>query len=462
MLENTLELKNQSNGHKQLHRRIIDTTYHNNQNSNYTENIERLDSQFNYESNKDYYWGPPELSIFYGTSLYDQASSSQKLALNHLYWTTQYNQTAATEANAILYNQITEGVFSAFGGCDVLCQELSLETAQEHHHIHAFHSVSYKTKKGLFGDNKLKVFRKNKTIKNKLIINREFSELFPLLETTKNHWKRYQEVAFRLINDQLVQNNQTKIYSDYFKKMEKENEQIPIQTTGLLGQVIPKSFSKFVTLNFGTSPFLACVFYATRYLANILLKNYEYRYLQYYRDLAKTEAFIPIPTAISYYHMLDESFHTNISKLIAQDLYKEFTKPTLYEKFMANSILHRSQSLLLGGLSAVMPATFRNDSLFITPLYQILRSSIFEMSQEEAVDWLEKCLCHEHEGFHLNLKWHQHLLSDLRKAFYPIDYLWTVNRELGVMASANSINKNIISNRQSFAQFKKTIEHDLE
>ena len=244
--------------------------------------------------------------------------------------------------------------------------------------------------------------------------------------------------------------------------MEKENEQIPIQTTGLLGQVIPKSFSKFVTLNFGTSPFLACVFYATRYLANILLKNYEYRYLQYYRDLAKTEAFIPIPTAISYYHMLDESFHTNISKLIAQDLYKEFTKPTLYEKFMANSILHRSQSLLLGGLSAVMPATFRNDSLFITPLYQILRSSIFEMSQEEAVDWLEKCLCHEHEGFHLNLKWHQHLLSDLRKAFYPIDYLWTVNRELGVMASANSINKNIISNRQSFAQFKKTIEHDLE
>ena len=117
------------------HEQLTANTYKNNCASNYTEIIEQLDRDFTYEENKDSYWGPQELSLFYGTNLFKQASETQKLALNHLYWVTQYNQTAATEANAILYNQVTEEVFSALGDCTLLCKELSLETDQEHHHI---------------------------------------------------------------------------------------------------------------------------------------------------------------------------------------------------------------------------------------------------------------------------------------------------------------------------------------
>jgi hypothetical protein len=120
------------------HVKLTEINYRRNTESDFTEKIEELDKHFNYSSNSNHYWSEPELSLLYGTPLYEEASPSQKLALNHLYWATQYNQTAATEANAVLYNQVTAGVFTQISGYETLCQELDLETEQERHHIHAF------------------------------------------------------------------------------------------------------------------------------------------------------------------------------------------------------------------------------------------------------------------------------------------------------------------------------------
>lgn len=139
--------KGSSGNAEKKHLKITEINYRRNTESDYTEQIEALDKAFNYDQNRDYWWSEPELSLLYGTPLYEGASLSQRKALNHLYWATQYNQTAATEANAVLYNQVTAGVFAAMGGYDTLCEELDLETAQERHHIHAFHSIGYKTKK---------------------------------------------------------------------------------------------------------------------------------------------------------------------------------------------------------------------------------------------------------------------------------------------------------------------------
>lgn len=435
-------------------KKLPETIYSNNKKSDYTEKIKALDNLFDYESQRSYYWGPAELSTFYGTPLYDQASSSQKLALNHLYWVTQYNQTAATEANAILYNQVTEGLFSAIKGCDILCQELSLETAQEHYHIHAFHTVGYRVKRSLFGLGRLQKPRKKISKSHKIRHKSGKPHNYTL--------GKLQEYILHLISSQRLKNNSSKLYSDYLKTLEEKKEPVPIQTTGLLGQVIPPSLSQLMTVSFGTSPFLACFFYATRYLANILLKNYEYRYYQYYRQLVRTNKSIPVPTALSYYHMLDESFHTTISQVIAQDLYKEFPQPTMYERLVSNTIIYRGQLLMLSGLSGVMPATFRDDSTFLQPLYQTLRSSLFEMSHQDALHWLEKCVCHEHEGFHLNIKYHERLLSNMRQAFHSLDYLWPVNRELGVMASGTCLNKILKNNRQNFIRFAQRIEADFD
>lgn len=432
------------------HHKLTEVTYQNNVDSDYTEKIKELDKSFSY-SNSDY-WGEPRLSLLYGTPLYAEASPSQKKALNHLYWIRQYSQTAATEANAILYNQVTAGVFANLGGYDTLCQELDLETEQEHHHIHAFQKISAKTRRALIGKSVLKTPRQRKPneLKNAL------TKLAPL-SPNGDSLLAFRETSFRLVTNKVMLRGQADYYSQYLRELDRQGERLPAQTTGLLGQLAPRSVQQFFTLNCGSSPFLACLFYVTRFMANMVLKNYEYRYVQYYRELEKQGKSIPVPTAVSYYHLLDESFHTTTSQLIAKELYKDFPKPTAYEKYIANLTIRRVQSVGLNGLSGGLPAVFKNDALFVLSLSQLLQSPVFEMSAQEALYWLEKCLCQEHEGFYSNLKYHQSLLSDLRRFFDGMDYLWPVNREMSIMATGGSISKAIQSNRKAFKQFSKTV-----
>lgn len=439
------------------HHKITEKTYKNNVDSDYTEKIKELDKSFVYKEHSDYYWSEPELSILYGSPLYEQASSSQKIALNHLYWATQYNQTAATEANAVLYNQITAGVFATMSEYNTLCQELDLETIQERSHIHAFHAIGYKTKRALLGKmafnvsakktSKYNIFSKT-TLRNRKLFNQNQQSF---------SWEKSQEHFLHFITSKILLRNQGQYYSQYLKELNNKGESLPAQTTGLLGQLVSRPQSKFLTLNCGSSPFLATVFYVTRFLANMLLKNYEYRYSKYYRNLEKKDKFIPAPTAISHYHLLDEGFHTTTSGLISQELYKDFAKPIAYEKFVANLIVYRAQSLLLSGLSGSLPGIFKSDELFMPSLYRLLQANPFNMSDQESLHWIEKCLCHEHQGFYVNLKYHQSLLSDIRRAFSPINYLWASNREMSLMASGNSVNQAVQSNSKAFKQFSRAI-----
>ena len=435
------------------HHKLTEVTYQRNVDSDYTEKIEALDKSFSYSLNSNDYWGEPGLSLFYGTPLYAEASPSQKKALNHLYWIRQYSQTAATEANAVLYNQVTAGVFANLGGYDTLCKELELETEQEHHHIHAFQRISSKTRRALLGKSVLKAPSQSKTAK----LKNALTKLAPLSLNDNSSLLAFRESTFRLVTNKVMLRGQADYYSQYLKELDSQGESLPAQTTGLLGQLAPRSALQFFTLNCGSSPFLACLFYATRYIANMALKNYEYRYVHYYRELEKRGESIPVPTAVSYFHLLDESFHTTTSQLIAKELYKDFPKPTAYEKYIANLTIHRVQTVGLNGLSGGLPTVFKNDGLFMLSFYQLLRSPVFEMSFSEALYWLEQCLCQEHEGFYSNLKHHQRLLSDLRRFFDGMDYLWPVNREMSIMAAGGSLNKAVQSNRKTFKQFSRTI-----
>ncbi len=60
-----------SQGHTaRKHIKITEINYRRNTESDYTEKIEALDRAFNYDSNRDDWWGEPELSLLYGTPLY--------------------------------------------------------------------------------------------------------------------------------------------------------------------------------------------------------------------------------------------------------------------------------------------------------------------------------------------------------------------------------------------------------
>ncbi len=430
------------------HFQLIEKTYQSNIDSDYTEKIADLGKNFDYSSNSNCYWGNPELSTFYGTPLYKEASSSQKLALNHLYWVGQYNHTANSEANTMLYNQITEGVFAHFDNYKTLCQELDFETSQERYHIKTFQKIGYKTKIALLGKSSLGNPLSQKS--NKLGHLKDpvwIKSLNSSLETTR-------EATFHLVT-RLMIGSKTHFYSRYLQ--EQDHRSIPTTNGGLAELMGSPTAFKFFTLNWGSSPFLASQYYAVRMIANMYLKTYEHQYFKHFKKLEKAKESIPVPTAVSYYHLLDESFHTTMSQVIAQELYQDFPQPTAYEKFVANLTIYLAQKGVLGGLSGGLPAVFRDDDSFCLSFYRLLQSPLFEMSSTEALQWMEKCLCREHEGFHVNLKYHQRLLTEFRRFFEPLDYLWAVNREMGIMAAGGSIDRALKNNIRSWKRFSQQV-----
>jgi hypothetical protein len=424
------------------HLKVIDTTYRSNTESDYTENIESLDKSFKYGNHAHNYWSQPEHSLLYGTPLYEAASPSQKLALNHLHWFTKYNYTADTESETITFNQVTASVFKAIGGYDTICQELDLETEQEYAHVHAFRKMGLMTAMALIGRKPLQNLQKTHSYKSTL---------------GNNSWPTSQYYALRFLTRNMLRSKQA-YYSSYLSQLEaREKFVVTTPTKGILGRGISDSWQGFFTFNWGAgSPFLACQYYAARMMGNILLKSMEYPLVKYYRHLKKRGEFIPAPTAVSYYHHLDEAYHTTMSRVLSRDMYKDFPRPSAYEKFVANTSIYMVQKASFSGLSGVFPHRYLQDDRFLmTFIYELLQSPLFEMSQQEAFHWMEKCFCTEHEGFHLAINNHQHLLSAFRSFFSDLDHLWPVNREMKLMASEGSISRAINKNTRIFKQFSR-------
>ncbi|WP_016949101.1 hypothetical protein [Anabaena sp. PCC 7108] len=443
------------------HLKLISKTYQNNTDSDYTEKIRDLGNEYDYKINSNYYWGDPELSVLYGTPLYNVASNSQKLALNHLFWVANYNYIAASEANTSIYNSVTNGVFRNLGTYETLCQELDFETDQESYHIRTFQKIGFKTKMAIVGKTTLgnSVYTKSDKDNNnwfKSLIP-DFVQEFFISSKGNSRFSIYRDNTLNAIAKTMLRDKQ-QYYSQYLRDLEEKGQPIPAPADGVGGLIAPRYWLKFFTTHWGMSPFMACQYYSLRYMANAVLKNQEYPYVKYFRELERKGEYIPAPTAVSYYHLMDEAFHTTISQTIGKDMYKDFPKPTAYEKFVSGQIIYMMQRNLLNGLSGVFPnRCVADDPLFMVFIYKLLKSSLFEMETKEALDWMEKCFCQEHEGFHVGLKYHQSLLESLQKFFGCLDYQWKINREMGIMASGGSISKALQNNVKTFKQFSESI-----
>jgi hypothetical protein len=440
------------------YRKSIEKTYNSNLSTDYTEKIEALGKSFNYSSNSDRYWSEPELSIFYGTPLYEQASISQKLALNHLYWAWQYSHAANTEASTVFYNQVTAGVFAKVEGYETLCQNLLHETQQEIFHMNAFHKIGYQTKLALLGKAGLgnPLYKQSN---NKPKFNLGLASNLLENDRVSNFCQNSQENSFRFVTNLMLGNGRA-YYSDYLKNL--ETGSIPTSRGGLGGLVFPSAaLSKFLTINWGSSPFLASQYYTLRMLGNMSLKIYEHRYFKYFKDLQKQKEIVPEPTAVSYYHLLDEAFHTTISQTIAREVSQDFeATANCYEKYLANLTVYLTQKSILSGLAGGLIAVFRQEiDLLLLSYYKLLKSPVFNMPTEEALQWMEKCLCQEHEGFHANLKYHQRLHLDLCNLCDRLNYLWPVNREMRLMAAGGSIDRAIQTNTKALKQFASAIAY---
>ncbi|NEQ43489.1 MAG: hypothetical protein F6K00_07985 [Leptolyngbya sp. SIOISBB] len=439
------------------HLRVIERTYVNNLDSDYTERIESLGKRFKYDENCQELWGEPEFSTLYGTPLFEQASPSQRLALNHLYWVGQYNHTANAEANTMLYNQVTTGVFEHIGGYETLCDELNFETSQERFHIATFQRIGYRTKLAVLGKDSLgngssKLRNSQKKIRKLLPkpLEKKLSTRWTSEESTS-----LQDGVARALTRVMYGRSPT-YFSNYLSA--RMTQPVPTATGGLAGNTASPSVMKLITQVWGSSPFMACHYYVMRMVANMSLKAYEHQYFKRFKELERKGRDVALPTAVSHYHLLDEAFHTTMSQVIAQQVYHDMPEPTAAEKLIANLIVLQGLRGVVGGLSAWLPMTFRDDKYFMSPLYRLLQSPLFGFSQEDALYWMEKCLCQEHEGFHSNLRNHQALLATFQRFFVELDYLWPSNREVEPMTVGGSLERALHRNTQAFKDFLVSVE----
>ncbi|MFN6233663.1 MAG: hypothetical protein ACK4YI_03435, partial [Microcystis sp.] len=67
------------------------------------------------------------------------------------------------------------------------------------------------------------------------------------------------------------------------------------------------------------------------------------------------------------------------------------------------------------------------------------------------------CLCQEHQGFDVQVKYHQKMLKNMLRLTDSLDYLWPVNREMRLMKAGGSIERAITNNIKAFLQFKETV-----
>ena len=428
------------------HQKRIETIYRNNTSSDYTEKIVELNKNFNYISDRNHYWSKPEQSLLYGTPLYEVASPAQKLALNHLHWFLTYDYVSDSETETAFFNQVTSSVFDTIGGYKALSSELAFETEQEYCHIQTFRKVGLMTATALIDRQSLSALFKWNSYK--LTLGED------ILTTCKYYGLRF--IAKGALRSEKQR------YSHYLHKLEENNNFIiKSSTTGMLGRSLEYSLpmESFLSFNWGSgSPFMACHFYAMRIIANLYLKNVEHSISKYFKTLENKGAFIPTPTAISRNHFLDEAFHTTISQLIAKEMYKDFAKPTGYEKFIANLAIFMMQRGTLGAISGVLPHRyFADDCLIMELIYKLLQTPLFSLSAQEAIHWMKQCFCYEHEGFHVAYKNHQRLVSDLRRFFEDVDYLWPVNREMRLIAARGSIGEAIQNNIKSFKHFSRSV-----
>lgn len=372
--------------------RKLQLNYQRNHASDKTEEIDQLVAKFSYADCQHEYWNPEEFSLLYGTPLWEQASPSQRVILNHLYWVAYYCQIISAEIATIFFNQTSAAGLYGQEDFRLICDMLDLESRQERAHIHAFKTISEQVEAALFGR---RIFT--------YPMRTPFTETMIFADTNrlKAWWKKLQLKCFGLLS------------SD--------------------------------------NTFLACQYFTVRGLRTLNGKLVQHKLSQYYHQYPVPEN-APIPARISAAHFMDESFHFNSSTILSHEVVKCLKPPTEFEKLVANLGLRGCQkdhyhfSVAINGIFWYDPALYR-------PIYQILTSPVFGMSKGEAIEMMRRCFTQETDGLYRSYQTHQEAIASYQVYLEKVNYAWPSNRQMSIMAS-NSIAKNLVRQQQAFKQFE--------
>lgn len=371
--------------------RKLQLNYQRAKQTDHSPDLDQLADQFDYEQCRDAYWNPPEYSLLYGTPLWEQASESQRIALNQLYWVAYYSQIISAEIATIFFNQTSATGLYAHEGFRLICDTLDLETSQERTHIHAFRTVIDQVEQTLFGQRVLSYPMRS-----------PFTETIIFADTDRFRawWKGMQLRCFGMLS---------------------------------AGNV-----------------FLACQYLTVRGIRTLNGKLVQHKLSNFHHKHPQPEQ-SPIPAKISYYHFLDESFHFNTSTILSHDVTRSLPAPTAFERQLINMGIRGAQrdhyhvSVAVNGLFWYDPALY-------AAVYQVLRSPLFDLSTADAQAMMQACFTQESEGLHRSFQTHQEAIDSYKVYLEPLEFLSAANREMHLM-SGNSIPRYLQTQQKALARF---------
>ena len=356
-----------------------------------TEQMDRLAESFTYEECRSRYWQPPEYSLLYGTELWDQASETQRVQLNHLFWVAYYSQIISAEIATIHFNQTSATGLFAIEEFRTVCDTLDLESAQERAHIYCFKQIAEETERALLGTRLFTFPMRGPFVETMILQNAGRVQKF---------WKFLQLNAFGLLSA-----NGAWLASQYFT------------IRGL------------------------------RTLNGKLVQHQLAQFAQSFADLPDA----PIPSQVSHYHFLDESFHFNSSRLISQDVSRCLPSPGWLDKRMTNMAImgcqkdHYHVATTLNGLFWFDPAAF-------PIIYQLLRSRLFGLDHQEAKSMLWKCYGKENEGTAASFSSQSTAIESYQNYLSGMQHISRDNHELNRMR-LNTPQKHLAVNRKALKRF---------
>ncbi|MCS5710313.1 P-aminobenzoate N-oxygenase AurF [Candidatus Berkiella aquae] len=372
--------------HKKLH-----FNYEKNKELDHTALIDKATEAFDYEACKESYWNPEQLSLMHGTPLWDEASQTQRIILNQLYWIAYYSQIVSAEIATIYFNHIAATGLYSLEDFRIICDTLDLETRQERSHIHAFKTISEDVEWRLFGK-RLFTYPMRGPLEQTMVFadRNRFSDF----------WRKLRLKAYSLISPQ--------------------------------------------------NAFLASQYLLIRGLRTLNGKLIQHKLAKDYMVL-QDKSIAPIPTQINYFHFMDESYHFNTSKIVGLEIIKCLEKPTAYETWVVNKAIegcqqdHFNFSVVVNGIFWYEPALYRT-------MYQLLTSNVFNMDKHEALNMLKRCFTQENEAMHKSFELHNIAIASYKALLSPLAYLNKTNKEMTIM-SKNNIGLHLKQNQRQFKRF---------
>jgi len=347
---------------------------------------------FRYEDCKDEYWNPEAFSLLYGTPLWHQASASQRVILNQLYWVAYYAQIISAEIATIYLNQVSAAGLYTHEDFRIVCDALDLESRQERAHINTFKTIGEEVEWCLFGE-RLFTFPMRSLYEQTMV--------FADTNVAKAFWRNLQIRAFTLLSS--------------------------------------------------SNAFLASQYLLVRGLRTLNGKLIQHQLSNYYSQHADRDN-APAPSKISYYHFMDESFHFNTSKIIGHEIPRSLEPPTAFETWIVNRAVWGCQKDHYH-FSAAIKGIFWYEPALFPVLYKIFRSSHFGMTDSEAKDMLRQCFAIENEAIHQSFALHRTAVESYKAYVDSIAYLAAGNHAMTVM-SGNTISKYLERNVKALRNFK--------